>query len=830
MRISLILSLIIFSILAVFMFLNGIYEAPIAYAIDSGGNCPEGGIDNLPEITFAAVDFVGPQTISVYGDYDAGTVECMCGSGFYDSYAFELGSLYYDILGTGLAGPVSATNNTNGYANQCSDLQEWNYSFQEYIDISGLGPGDYTIHLSAANSNDDSSDQFIPFTIIPPPPPSVNIFFDGSDGPVTVNPGYSGNLSWTVSGNATSCTASGGWSGGKTANPNNSESSGPINSPTTFTIDCTGPGGTSPQDSVTVNVFSVNSAQCIGISAPAEVNAGQTFSASITMMNNGTTSWTSGADYRLGSQNSRDNTRWGTSRVSLSSEPIGPGVSTIFTYNFIAPDFPTLGGVYPFDWAMVQDGVEWFGETCTGSIRVKQKMYACRTDLNYTCNQTSSYYADRASCEANLAIYLPGQTTGFCYQTLAGCEAECNPPLRHDFGMYLPPPTVNSITISSPTVIPDGVTTYNITETSMISTGGANIRHQYIIINYQGTNSGAYRGFIAWDSTDGGGWSGTKDNQACSPLGSGGWASIQNTGSSTGYGHDYLELVSCSSSISGNSRTVVYTVAFNPNFGVDGPLTNNDISGYAYSAGWEGSGWVNFETNFNLSVPPTVSNVTLAEPTYCGGGPGGDVSWSYSDPGSNPQRGRRVQVDNDSNFSSPLVDSCPSGSNCGGGASRNYTIPQGVLAFNTIYYARVMAWNNAGLPSTWANMTICNGYPVSPGGCQAGNTSWRTPVNAWPDNRAPNYHPNVFPSAPPVSFPATFTDRTNFSAAPSAWLWNFGDAQTSTLQNPTHTYTLEGIYQVTVRSTDVNGYSCTSSQRQVSVGKAIPIWKEIRPK
>ena len=41
---------------------------------------------------------------------------------------------------------------------------------------------------------------------------------------------------------------------------------------------------------------------------------------------------------------------------------------------------------------------------------------------------------------------------------------------------------------------------------------------------------------------------------------------------------------------------------------------------------------------------------------------------------------------------------------------------------------------------------------------------------------------------------AQFTDQS--TGSPSAWLWNFGDGQTSTEQNPNHTYPKMGIYMV----------------------------------
>ncbi len=42
----------------------------------------------------------------------------------------------------------------------------------------------------------------------------------------------------------------------------------------------------------------------------------------------------------------------------------------------------------------------------------------------------------------------------------------------------------------------------------------------------------------------------------------------------------------------------------------------------------------------------------------------------------------------------------------------------------------------------------------------------------------------------------TFTDQSLYN--PTSWSWDFGDGNNSTLQNPTHTYAVSGIYQVTL--------------------------------
>ncbi|MBI5266573.1 MAG: PKD domain-containing protein [candidate division Zixibacteria bacterium] len=43
-----------------------------------------------------------------------------------------------------------------------------------------------------------------------------------------------------------------------------------------------------------------------------------------------------------------------------------------------------------------------------------------------------------------------------------------------------------------------------------------------------------------------------------------------------------------------------------------------------------------------------------------------------------------------------------------------------------------------------------------------------------------------------------FTGTSSASLAPSSWLWDFGDGNTSTSQNPAHTYTLPGMYTVSL--------------------------------
>jgi PKD repeat protein len=47
---------------------------------------------------------------------------------------------------------------------------------------------------------------------------------------------------------------------------------------------------------------------------------------------------------------------------------------------------------------------------------------------------------------------------------------------------------------------------------------------------------------------------------------------------------------------------------------------------------------------------------------------------------------------------------------------------------------------------------------------------------------------------------------TSISApiSPTSWLWSFGDSTTSTLQNPTHSYSRRGVYTVILTITVQN--------------------------
>ncbi len=93
-------------------------------------------------------------------------------------------------------------------------------------------------------------------------------------------------------------------------------------------------------------------------SVPTSMVAGQTYSVSVTLKNSGTNTWVTN-EYRLGSMNPQDNTRWGLNRVNVpAGTSVLPGANHTFTFNVTAP---STAGNYNFQWLMIHEWVAWFG-------------------------------------------------------------------------------------------------------------------------------------------------------------------------------------------------------------------------------------------------------------------------------------------------------------------------------------------------------------------------------------------------------------------------------------------------------------------------------------
>jgi len=104
----------------------------------------------------------------------------------------------------------------------------------------------------------------------------------------------------------------------------------------------------------------ISNAKYISQDVPTIMSPGADVSLSITLQNTGKTNWTKADGFYLGSQNEQDNTTWGTKRAELNDgDTIVPGANVSFTFNVSVPD---SASVYNFQWRMIQEGVNWFGD------------------------------------------------------------------------------------------------------------------------------------------------------------------------------------------------------------------------------------------------------------------------------------------------------------------------------------------------------------------------------------------------------------------------------------------------------------------------------------
>ncbi len=195
----------------------------------------------------------------------------------------------------------------------------------------------------------------------PTPTPAVNL----SAQATTVDPGTNTLLSWTAT-DATSCTASGGWSGSMA--PSGTQMTAALTTTTSFTLTCTGAGGTATQ-SITVTVASP--APRVNLSAtPASIAAGANSTVTWTTSNatacSGSGAWT-GSIPISGSQSTGPLTTNSTYTLSCT----GPGGTTTQSEVVsVAPAVPTVSlGAVPSTVVKGSSGtLSWVSTNATACV------------------------------------------------------------------------------------------------------------------------------------------------------------------------------------------------------------------------------------------------------------------------------------------------------------------------------------------------------------------------------------------------------------------------------------------------------------------------------
>ena len=116
-------------------------------------------------------------------------------------------------------------------------------------------------------------------------------------------------------------------------------------------------------------------AECAGMSVPNGMLNSGTSSVSVTMKNKGKANWTYAANFRLGSVG--DDATWGITRADIAADAtVYTGSNYTFAFDITAPG---ATGSKTFEWKMLKEGVEWFGQSCKKNISIVDM-----PDVNYS--------------------------------------------------------------------------------------------------------------------------------------------------------------------------------------------------------------------------------------------------------------------------------------------------------------------------------------------------------------------------------------------------------------------------------------------------------------
>ena len=209
---------------------------------------------------------------------------------------------------------------------------------------------------------------------------------------------------------------------------------------------------------------------------------------------------------------------------------------------------------------------------------------------------------------------------------------------------------------------------------------------------------------------------------------------------------------------------------------------------------------------------PVAANLSVVADGYCSN-PSQYFSWTYSDPDSDNESRFQIQVDNNSNFSSPEVNRDYSGLSNSSPTTNNQTVSVAITAasnriiYNTTYYWRVKVYDSNGADSGWVS-----------------GSNFITEKHQYP---AIDF--NWAPSNPSQGEDILFADQSTVygGSSKSAWSWIFidGNPANSNQQNPTTQFNSTEDKQVTLQVTDSDGYSCSIS-KTINVQSILPEWQE----
>lgn len=216
------------------------------------------------------------------------------------------------------------------------------------------------------------------------------------------------------------------------------------------------------------------------------------------------------------------------------------------------------------------------------------------------------------------------------------------------------------------------------------------------------------------------------------------------------------------------------------------------------------------------SDPDTPGSGTpdIAEVDQCTAPLSYNLRWAFTDPDvGDSQSAYQIQIDDTAAFTTPPALVYDSGKITS--ASEQFTLPGGILSYNSTYYWRVRVWDDGDNMSQWGNgdniTTPNHAYPTA-------NFSWNPP-------------------APSMLEAVDFTDLSG--AAPSyaidSWAWTFQDGTpgTASIQNPLDVAFATGSQTklVTLVVSDNSGQNFTcGTSRNILFKPPLPDFREVVPR
>ncbi len=112
--------------------------------------------------------------------------------------------------------------------------------------------------------------------------------------------------------------------------------------------------------------------------------------------------------------------------------------------------------------------------------------------------------------------------------------------------------------------------------------------------------------------------------------------------------------------------------------------------------------------------------------------------------------------------------------------------------------------------------TAAGSYTVALTATNAGGNNTCTKNNYITAGNAPVANFSGTPTIGAPTLTVNFTDSSTYS--PTAWSWTFGDSNSSTAQNPSHSYTAVGSYTVALTATNAYGNNTNTKTNYITVG------------